>query len=113
VDAAGRGHVYTAAMAEPIKLVDRFGGLGDALEEAKRRIGLAPGTKVQIFELPKKPSSLLGVVGDLLGARATDQGAAAVIALPIVKSLLRGVPGSILVGPDEPQARLPVDILFE
>src|SRR5678815_5640334 len=44
VDAIGRGHVWSGAQAMPIKLIDKFGGLGDALDEAKRRMGLPEAT---------------------------------------------------------------------
>src|SRR5207249_2501931 len=44
VDAVGRGHVWSGAQAMPIKLIDRYGGLGDALAEAKRRMGVAEAT---------------------------------------------------------------------
>src|SRR6185295_6455429 len=70
VDAVGRGHVWSGAQAMPIKLIDRFGGLGDALDEAKRRMGLPEATKVQLVELPALPSSLLGTLGKLIGAEA-------------------------------------------
>ncbi len=111
VDAAGRGHVYTGAMAKPIQLVDRLGGLGDAIEEAKRRMGLSTDAKVQLFELPKQSTSLLGVVANLLGANA--QQPLGITDLPIVQDLVRGIPGSILVSPDAAQARLPYEIVFE
>ncbi len=111
VDAAGRGHVYTGVMAQPIKLVDRFGGLGDALEEAKRRIGLAPDTRVQLFELPAESGSIFGTIAKLLGASADAP--RTVFDLPLVQTILRGVPTSVLVSPDGAQARLPYDILFD
>jgi hypothetical protein len=98
-------------MAEPIKLVDRFGGLGDALDEAKRRMGLSPGTRVQLFELPGKSSSLFGTIAKLLGASADAP--RTVLDLPLVQTILRGVPGSVLVAPDGAQARLPYDIVFD
>ena len=111
VDALGRGHVYTGAAAKPIQLVDHFGGLGDALDEAKKRMGLPPRTKVQIYELPKLSGGLLGTVGKLFGAQAKP--ALQVTDLPVIRELVRGVPGSVLVSPDSPQARLPYDIRFE
>ena len=111
VDAAGRGHVYTGALARSVQLVDRFGGLGDALDEAKRRMGLDPSAKVQIYELPKTPPSLFGYVGKLIGAQARP--ALDVTALPVVRELLRGIPGSVLATPEAPQARLPFDIRFD
>src|SRR6185312_219507 len=59
VDAVGRGHVYTGEQAKGIKLVDAFGGLGDAIDEAKRRAKLAPGEKIHIVEMPAAPASVL------------------------------------------------------
>jgi protease-4 len=111
VDAIGRGHVWTGEQAMPIKLVDRFGGLGDALDEAKRRMGIAAGAKVQLYELPNLPSSLLGTLGNLLGVRAEDT--VSIADLPAVKELLRGVPASVLVAPGAAYERLPFDITWE
>ena len=54
VDQVGRGHVYTGDEALPNKLVDTFGGLGDAIEDAKRRMHLGADTKVSLYELPKR-----------------------------------------------------------
>jgi ClpP class serine protease len=112
VDGLGRGHVYTGAMAKGVALVDRIGTIGDALDEAKRRIGISPDTKVQLYELPNVAPSLISkLTGGLLG-----QAQAPVIdatALPVVRDLLRGIPGSVLVSPDAPQARLPYDIVFD
>jgi protease-4 len=111
VDAIGRGHVWTGAQAMPIKLVDKFGGLADAIDEAKRRMGVAEATGVQLFELPKLPSSLLGTLGNLLGVDAADT--LSITDLPAVKELLRGVPASVLVAPGVAHARLPFDISWE
>jgi protease-4 len=109
VDAVGRGHVYTGVQAEPIKLVDKFGGVGDALDEAKRRMGLDPSTRVTLYELPKVSSSLLGTVTSLLGAQAETH----MFELPIIRSLMRGLPASLLVNPEAAQARLPYDVTFD
>jgi protease IV len=108
VDAVGKGHVWTGTQAKPIKLVDQFGGLGDALEEAKRRMGLSPDTRVQLYELPDLPSSLLGTLVKLAGVDA--QTSMSLGDLPAIKNLLRGVPASVLVAPDAAQARLPFEI---
>jgi len=110
VDDVGRGHVWTGAQARPIKLVDKMGGLGDALDEAKRRIGLAPDAKVTIYQLPNSPRSLFGALGGLLGATARQP---TLLDLPAIQSLVRAVPGSVLAAPEVPQARLPHDIVFE
>ncbi len=109
VDAVGRGHVWTGSQALPIKLVNKFGGLGDAIDEAKRRAGLSLDTKVTLVELPKPPAGLFGKLGSLFGVHA----ASSVIDLPVVRSLLKGLPASALLGDRGPQARLPFDVVWE
>ena len=111
VDAVGRGHVWTGDQARPIKLVDRFGGLNDALDEAKRRIGLAPATAVQLVELPALPAGVLAALGSLLGV--TSESPLGIAELPVIRQLLQGVPASVLVAPGVPQARLPFDLRWE
>jgi hypothetical protein len=54
---------------------------------------------------------LLGTLGKLVGAQATPQ--VQLTDLPVIRDLVRGVPGSVLVQPDVPQTRLPYDISFE
>jgi protease-4 len=111
VDTIGRGHVWSGTQARPIKLIDRFGGLGDAIDEAKRRIGLAAADQVQLRELPDLPSSLLGTITSLLGV--SDERTLQLGDLPGIKQLLQGVPASVLVGQGQAQARLPFDITWE
>jgi protease-4 len=108
VDKVGRGHVFTGEQAKPIKLVDKFGGIADAIDDAKHRMGLPAGTSVQLVELPKLPSSIFGFLGDLLGVH--EHTTMSVTDLPMVRELLRGVPASLLVAPDSAQARLPFDV---
>jgi protease-4 len=110
VDAVGKGHVWTGAQALPIKLVDKFGGLGDALDEVKRRMGAA-GHEVQLYELPNVPRDLLSSLGSLLGV--VGEAPLELGDLPAVKQLLQGVPASVLVAPGGAQARLPFDISWE
>jgi protease-4 len=111
VDAVGRGHVWSGAQAMPIKLIDRFGGLGDAIDEAKRRIGLTATDKVQLRELPEQPASLLGALGVLIGV--SGERIPGPSELPAVRQLLQGVPASILVDPSKPQARLPFTLSWQ
>jgi ClpP class serine protease len=95
VDAVGRGHVWSGVQAMPIQLIDRFGGLGDAIDEAKRRMGLAAADKVQLRELPALPSSLLGAIGTLIGV--SGERTLQLSDLPGIKQLLQGVPASVLM----------------
>jgi protease-4 len=109
VDEVGRGHVFTGEQALAVKLVDRFGGLGDAIDEAKHRAGLARDAEIRIFELPHVPTSVLGELGKLLGL---DERAPQVLELTIARELLHAAPPSLLVEPDQPQARLPFTIVW-
>ena len=112
VDGIGRGHVWTGLQAKPIKLVDQLGGFGDALDEAKRRMGVAAGERIHLVEMPEVPTSAFGTVGRLLGlhADATFQ----LTDVPVVREMLRAIPVSVLLGPaDAAQARLPFEISWD
>jgi protease-4 len=111
VDAVGRGHVWSGTQARPIRLIDRFGGLGDAIDEAKRRIGLTAADRIQLRELPDQPATLIGALGTLIGV--SGERMPGLTALPAVRQLLQGVPASILADPSKPQARLPFDIVWQ
>jgi len=113
VDAVGRGHVWSGEMARRERLVDRFGGLGDALDEAKRRMGLSADARVQIYELPVAPQSLASQIGRLLGVRAEEPGLLGGLeGVPALRELVRGVAPSVLVAPASPQARLPFELTW-
>ncbi|HWU89750.1 MAG TPA: signal peptide peptidase SppA, partial [Kofleriaceae bacterium] len=115
VDAIGRGHVWTGAMAKPVRLVDRFGGIGDAIDEAKRRMGLAAGTRVQLYELPADAPGLLGRLGGMLGERAAAPAASrlSIEDVPALRELVRGLAPSILADPSSAQARLPYELIWQ
>jgi protease-4 len=117
VDEVGRGRVWSGEMAKRARLVDRFGGLGDALDEAKRRMGLAADARVQLYELPATSESLLGWLGKLIGVRADARAASGALdsleALPALRELVRGIAPSILVAPSTPQARLPFQLTWQ
>ena len=57
VDEIGQGRVWDGGTAHQIGLVDRFGGLNDAIAEAARRAGLKP-ENVHAEYLEKKPGWL-------------------------------------------------------
>jgi protease-4 len=60
-----QGRVWTGDQALRAKLVDKLGGLGDALDKVKQLAKLDPGARVQIEELPEEPS----LVGKLLSGQ--------------------------------------------
>jgi protease IV len=80
VDAVARGKVWTGAQARSIGLVDKIGGLREALEEARRLGNLPPDAP--FTETPEEDDSLLGVVLKLVGITSVGMNAAAAMALP-------------------------------
>jgi len=80
VDAVGRGRVWTGAQAIDKGLVDRIGGLREALEEA-RRLGEVP-RDAPVIELPEDDESLLGTLAKLAGLASVPQGSLAGIVIP-------------------------------
>jgi protease IV len=107
VDAVGRGHIWSGDAALRRGLVDEFGGLMDAIAEAKRRAGLGENDRVTLDATPDEPGllgqllALLGIGGGSSERAATDELLARVLA-----PALRGIPASLLLAPNVPQARL-------
>ncbi len=58
-----QGHVWTGAEAKERKLVDTIGGIGDALQEARKRAALGPDEEVGLDVLTGRESSLLKLAG--------------------------------------------------
>jgi protease-4 len=115
VDAVGRGHVWTGRQALPIRLVDREGGVGDALALAASMAGIEDLAEVDVIELPRDPAGLLARLLGLGGgaaARSADAGAALEDLLPreARDAIRAAVPASLWVAPDGAQARLPSDV---
>jgi len=71
VDEIGQGRVWDGGTAHQLGLVDRFGGLKDAIAEAARRAGLKP-EDVHAEYLEKKPN-WLGKLVERMG-RSDDDG---------------------------------------
>ncbi len=67
VDALGRGHVWTGAMAQGLGLVDRLGGVSAAVDEAAR-LGGVPVGRDQMPELALLPVENRGLLRRLAGA---------------------------------------------
>jgi protease-4 len=52
VDAVGRGRVFTGEQAKQAGLVDRLGGVSEAVLAAKERVGIAPDADVLLVQYP-------------------------------------------------------------
>jgi protease-4 len=110
VDELGRGHVWSGAMAKEIGLVDQLGGIGDAIDVAKKRAGYGVDDPLALVELPRKSSGLLG---QLLGPLGQAQAPRARSAGPLLDALVGALPMSVLAEPDVPQARLEWNVSWQ
>ncbi len=104
VDAVARGKVWTGAQALPLGLVDRIGGLREALEEA-RRLGNLPAD-APFTETPEEDDSLLGVVLKLVGITSIGMNGAAAMALPpVFLDIARSLSPFLVFESEKPLAR--------
>ena len=71
VDEIGQGRVWIGGIARQIGLVDRFGGLNDAIAEAAKRAGLDPA-KVRPVYLAKKPNAAAAALAAALDSFGND-----------------------------------------
>jgi protease IV len=117
VDAIGRGRVWTGTQARPIRLIDQFGGIGDAIQLAKRRIGMEEDDEARLLLLPSEGAGLIErLLGGLASATAKRNDEAersmleALLPRGADRLLLRAIPGSLWAQPGTPQARLPFAI---
>ncbi len=72
VDEIAQGRVWDGGTARQLGLVDAFGSLDDAVAEAAKRAGI-DADDVQRVYIEPEPDFLASLVGDLLGAKATDR----------------------------------------
>jgi protease-4 len=110
----GRGRVYTGAQALDVRLVDRLGGLSDALDEAARRgrVPRGPGGIPELVVLPRPLASPIDTLLRLAGVSEEASASDAVGAL-----LTRQARGAarllapLLLGQGSGfEARLPYDV---
>lgn len=73
VDEIGQGRVWIGGTAHQLKLVDRFGGLKAAIDEAARRAKLDPA-KVHPIYLEKQPSPWLAMLAGIANSGGDDDG---------------------------------------
>lgn len=106
VDALGRGRVWTGAQAAQRRLVDRIGGLRQALAEA-RRLGRLPDD-TPVVALPEDESSLLGVLLGLTGISAGEAppGLARAAIPPVLLDAARALAPFLVFDPGTPLARM-------
>ena len=102
VDAIARGKVWTGAQALPLKLIDKLGGLREAIAEAKRLSGAPDDT--QILELPEEDDSLLGALLKLVGLTSASMGFASPSLPPMFLDIARSLAPFLVYGDRTPLA---------
>lgn len=104
VDAVARGRVWTGAQAKERLLVDKLGGLRQALAEA-RELGHLPGD-APILELPEEDESLLGFLMSLAGAPAATAAVPASAFIPAaLLDMARALSPFMIFDSNKPLAR--------
>ena len=106
VDAVARGQVWSGAQALDRRLVDRIGGLRDALREARAAGHLA--ADAPMVELPDDDESLLGMILNLAGASAagTQAALAGVVIPPVFLDAARALAPFMVFDSNKPLARI-------
>jgi protease IV len=103
VDGVARGRVWMGRQAVAHRLVDRLGGIRQALDEARRMTGLPDDARIE--ELPPPDTSLLGLVASAAGVReAEDETIAQSVVPGQVSTILRTLAPFVIYSPDQPMA---------
>lgn len=105
VDAVARGRVWMGRAAASHKLVDRIGGLRQAMAEARALAGLPDDAPV--VELPEPDTTLFDVLARFAGVRASDPQLLSMLP-PQVLSLARPLAPFLIFDPDQPMALMDV-----
>lgn len=103
VDAIARGKVWTGAQASTRGLVDKIGGLREALAEA-RVLGRLP-KDAPIVEMPDDDESLLGFLLNLAGLHASAQPLAAALIPPAMVEVAKLLAPFLVFEPGKALAR--------
>ncbi|MBK8255764.1 MAG: signal peptide peptidase SppA [Polyangiaceae bacterium] len=102
VDKVARGRVWTGAQALDHKLIDKLGGLREAINEAKK-LAHTPDD-VQIVELPEEDDSLLGALFKLVGISSVKMGLNATQLPPLFMDVARALGPFLVFDPNAPLA---------
>jgi len=76
VEAVAKGQVWSGTDALANGLVDRLGGLAEAIATAREALGLAPEAAVALVPFPTEADSVLAYLGRFLGGEASSLGSA-------------------------------------
>jgi protease-4 len=86
IDAIAQGRVWTGKQAKELGLVDELGGLDKALELAKKRANIAPGSEVELVVFPPR-KTFLEVLSDPLSRSENAASIAAILGIQDARAL--------------------------
>jgi len=89
LEPSAEGRIFSGGQAQARRLVDRLGGLADAVARARELADLHPERDAAVFFLPERPRSLLAEALDLAGGLVSEGGPS--LPRPLTE-LLRVVP---------------------
>ena len=72
VEAVAKGQVWSGSDALANGLVDRLGGLAEAIATAREMLGLAPGTAIALVSFPTEAGSIQAYLGRFLGGERIE-----------------------------------------
>lgn len=88
------GRVFTGGQAAARRLVDKLGGLSDAVARARELADLSSEKEQAVFFYPQRPRSLVGELLDVASGLVTENALAGPLPAPL-QELLRLVPSSL------------------
>jgi len=91
IEAVAQGRVWTGRQAWSRGLVDELGGVEEALDDAKRSIGLDSGAAVTVDRYPKPQSFWRAALGGRRGGRAAMRGSGILGSVPQVPEWARAL----------------------
>jgi protease-4 len=109
VDAVARGRAWTGSQARARGLVDRIGGLREALAEARRQGGVPDDAP--ILSLPDDDEGLLALLANLAGVSAAQAGGglgAAAAIPPALLDVARALTPFLVFDGSKPLARIEI-----
>ncbi|MDY0000588.1 MAG: signal peptide peptidase SppA [Polyangia bacterium] len=112
VEPLAKGRLWSGRRAREQGLVDREGGLWDAVMEARRLAGFTPGDGHEVILLPRPDTGLLARAARLL-APSTKVGADPELLTRLLAPIGALPPSLWLSAPHSPLARMPFEITIE
>ncbi|MEM9458025.1 MAG: signal peptide peptidase SppA [Myxococcota bacterium] len=112
VDELGRGHVYSGTDAKALGLVDRLGGLHDAIALVRKDAGIPKWRTLKVRVLPKEPRLLDLILQSTRGPSGKVRAVGRAVQRRRARAEAAVVRQALPLALDEALSRLPLSLLF-